>query len=92
MPVLFAVQGTALFGILVLPVLINRRRYPRQPVPVFDVFQQIRRGKKLDGVRRRVGQRFQRPGRDQTVGTTSLLSGASHPVSFLPATTEAVSS
>jgi hypothetical protein len=46
-------QTIFLGGISLLPVLIQRIRDLRQPRPVFDPFQQFRRGKELDAVRRR---------------------------------------
>ena len=44
-----------------LPVLIQRIRDFCQPGSVLNLFQQFRRGKKLDAVRRRIAQRLEQP-------------------------------
>jgi len=43
-----------LAGVLLLPVLADGRADAHQPVAVFDLFQQIRRGEILDAVGRRI--------------------------------------
>ena len=58
-------QSGSLVCIFSLPVLINSGQHAHQPVVVFDLFQQIRRGKKLDTVGRRIAQRLEQPGGDQ---------------------------
>ncbi|MGA2242132.1 MAG: hypothetical protein ABSH11_08845 [Verrucomicrobiota bacterium] len=52
-------------GISLLPVLIQRIRDLRQPRPVLDLFQQFRRGKKLDAVRCRIPQRLEQARGDE---------------------------
>jgi len=59
MPIWVAVHRTAFFGILPLPMLVNGRGQPDQPCSIFSIFQHVRRGEKLDGIRRRVAQRLQ---------------------------------
>ena len=47
-----------LAGVFLLPMLADGRADAHQPVAVFDLFQQIRRGEKLDAVGRRIAQRL----------------------------------
>lgn len=61
-----------LAAVLPLPVLIDRCRHADQPIAVLHVHQEIHRGKKFNGVGRRVGQWFQQPGRDQRGHTMRL--------------------
>ena len=52
-------------GVLALPVLVDCRGHFDQPGTVFGVFQKVRRGKKLDGIGRRVPQRLEQAGVNQ---------------------------
>ena len=58
-------QMIFLGGISHLPMLIQRIRDLRQPRPVFDLFQQFRRGKELDAVRWRIAQRLEQARTDE---------------------------
>jgi len=46
-------------------MLVDGRADAHQPVAVFDAFQQVRRGEKLDAVGWWIAQRLEQPGRDQ---------------------------
>jgi hypothetical protein len=66
MPVWQALRQTVFFaGILLVPVLIDGAGDAHQPVAVFHEFQQVRRCKKLDAVRRWIAEGFEQPGGDE---------------------------
>ena len=55
-----------------MPVLTDGARHLRQPRPVFEQFQNIRRGKKLDSVLCRVAERLEQPGANENRHVVAL--------------------
>ena len=62
MPVLRTIHRGTVFGILLLPVCMDRRCHLDQPGAVFGKLQHIRRAEKLSAVLRRVAQRLEQSG------------------------------
>lgn len=54
-----------LASILLVPVLINGVRHFCQPRPIFDQFQNIDSGEKLDAVGWRIAERLEKSARDE---------------------------
>lgn len=68
-------------GVLVLPVLANGVADLDQPSAVFCQFQNVRRGKILAAIGRRIAQRLEQPGVDQRGDVVRLA--VQHPARLL---------
>lgn len=71
---------TFLARVFLVPVLINGVCDLGKPGTIFDQIQNIRRGKELDSIGRRVAERLEQPGRDENRDIMRLA--AQHPARF----------
>ena len=77
----FGRGGNVLAGVLLLPMLANGVGDFDQPRTVFGHFQNIRRGKILGGILRRIAERLEQPGIDQRGNVVRLA--VQHPARLL---------